>query len=137
AQISINQEHLKDPEALVATLAHELGHVMLLRPGLVSREEPDMEPMNDLLTVFLGFGVFTANTAFRFRQFTDFQAQGWSTQRLGYLPQEMLGYALARFTFERADPKPAWKSFLTTNVASYMQRSCQWLVSNRERRLFS
>ena len=57
---------MKDPVALVATLAHELGHVILLRPGLVDRDDPDMEQLNDLLMVFLGFGIFTANSAFRF-----------------------------------------------------------------------
>jgi hypothetical protein len=51
--------------ALVATLAHELGHVILLRPGLVKANEADMEPLNDLLTVFLGFGVFNANSVFQ------------------------------------------------------------------------
>jgi hypothetical protein len=136
AQISINAEHLKDPTSLVAVLAHELGHVMLLRPGLVERGCPDMEPMNDLLTVFLGFGIFTANAAFSFRQFTDFQSQGWSARRLGYLPEEMFGYALARFAHEREETKPAWASLLNRNVASYMKHSSQWLVSNHKPRLF-
>jgi hypothetical protein len=53
---------------LVATLAHELGHIILLRPGLIKRTKEDMEPLNDLLTIFLGFGIFTANAAFRFEQ---------------------------------------------------------------------
>jgi predicted Zn-dependent protease len=57
---------MKDPMTLVAVIAHELGHVILLRRELVDREEADMEPVNDLLTVFLGFGIFTANAAFRF-----------------------------------------------------------------------
>jgi len=46
---------------LVAVLAHELGHVILLRPGLVDREEANMEPLNDLLTVFPGL-VFSRRT---------------------------------------------------------------------------
>lgn len=135
-EISINEEQLKDPAALAGVLAHELGHVILLRPGIVDRDAPDMEPMNDLLTVFLGLGVFTANAAFRFHQYTNFQSQGWSTRRLGYLSEEMFGYALARFTFERGDTRPEWTSFLNTNIASYMKRSCKWLVSNREPKLF-
>lgn len=137
SHISVNEAELKDPMALVAVLAHELGHILLLRPGLVNRNEPDMEPLNDLLTVFLGFGVFTANAAFRFEQYTDNQSQGWSARRLGYLSEEVLGYALARFAFERRETKPKWASFLTTNVASYMKRSAAWLVANKQHRLFS
>ncbi len=135
-RISIDQRQLEDPVALVAVLAHELGHIILLRPGLVDREDPYMEPLNDLLTIFLGFGIFTANAAFRFEQHSDNTSQGWSTRRLGYLSEEELGYALARFAYERGEGNPAWISFLSTNVASYLKRSAAWLTSNQEQRLF-
>ena len=88
---------------LVAVLAHELGHVILLRPGLVDRKDPDMEPLNDLLTVFLGFGIFTANAAFRFEQHSDNRSQGWSARRTGYLSEQQFGYSLARFAYERGE----------------------------------
>lgn len=135
--ISINQERLKDPMSLVATLAHELGHIILLRPGLIDRAAPEMEPLNDLLTIFQGFGVFTANSAFRFEQHQDSVSQGWSAKRLGYLSEEQLGYALARFAFERGETKPAWRDFLVTNVKSYMKRSSTWLIENQASRLFA
>jgi hypothetical protein len=134
--ISINEKQLKDPMALVAVLAHELGHIILLRPGLVPRDDPDMEPMNDLLTVFLGFGIFTANSAFYFKQYTSGRTQGWSAGRLGYLSEEMFGYALARFAFERGEAKPTWRKFLSTNVSSYLKRSAAWLADRNEPRLF-
>lgn len=135
--ISVNEAELQDPMALVAVLAHELGHIILLRPGLVDHDEPDMEPLNDLLTVFLGFGIFTANAAFRFEQHTNNESQGWSIRRLGYLSEELFGYALARFAFERGEARPKWASFLATIVASYMKRSITWLEANDQRRLFS
>jgi hypothetical protein len=135
--ISINEDQLKDPMALVAVFAHELGHIILLRPGLVDRDDPDMEPLNDLLTVFLGFGIFTANAAFRFEQHSDSTSQGWSARRLGYLSEEQFGYALARFAFERGEAKPVWKSFLSTNVASYLKHSAAWLTNQHEPHLFS
>jgi hypothetical protein len=135
--ISVNEAELREPMALVAVLAHEIGHIILLRPGLIDRNEADMEPLNDLLTVFLGFGVFTANAAFRFEQYTNNESQGWSTRRLGYLSEELFGYALARFAFERGETKPKWASFLVTNIASYMKRSAVWLQANQQQRLFS
>jgi hypothetical protein len=125
--IAINSSQMDDPAALVATLAHELGHVILLRPGLVGRDEPDMEPLNDLLTVFLGFGVFSANTAFQFRQHISYDRQGWSARRLGYLSEEQFGYALARFAVERGEAQPVWAGYLGTNVGSYWNRSMGWL----------
>jgi hypothetical protein len=127
-QISVNEKKLKDPVSLVATLAHELGHIVLLRPGLVGREETDMEPLNDLATVFLGLGVFTGNAAFQFRQFTENDKQGWSTERQGYLPEELFGYALARFALERGENKPSWARYLSTNVGTFFRESVAWLT---------
>jgi hypothetical protein len=136
-RISVNENQLEDPTALVATLAHELGHILLLRPGLVDRDEADMEPLTDLLTVFLGLGVFTANSAFRFTQFSGIHTQGWSSRRQGYLPEEMFGYALARFAWERGEAKPKWADHLSTNVASYFKRSAAWIAANRVPRLIT
>jgi hypothetical protein len=135
--ISINESQLKDPMGLVATLAHEIGHIILLRPGLVDRADPHMEPLNDLLTVFLGFGVFTANAAFRFEQHSDSTSQGWSAQRAGYLSEEQFGYSLARFAFERFEEKPKWVSELATNVRGYFKQSAAWLKHNNEPRLLT
>jgi hypothetical protein len=129
-RIGVNADQLRDPMALVATLAHELGHIMLLRPGLVERDEPDMEPLNDLVVVFMGLGVFAANSAFRFEQHTSYDRQGWSTKRLGYLSEELFGYALARFALERGELKPAWASYVSSNVAPYLHRSLAWLKAN-------
>src|SRR5579883_2608236 len=61
--IALRETELKNPLSLVATLAHELGHVILLGGGLVDRNASDMEPLTDLVTVFLGLGIFTANSA--------------------------------------------------------------------------
>lgn len=135
-RISIDEAQLKDPVALVAVLAHELGHIILLRPGLIDRDDPYMEPLNDLLTVFLGFGIFTANAAFRFEQHSDNTSQGWSARRVGYLSEQELGYALGRFAFERGEGKPPWISFLSANVATYLKRSAAWLASGQGQHLF-
>lgn len=128
--VAIRSSLLRDPLALVATVAHELGHVILLGGRLMDRKAPDHEPMTDLLTVFLGLGIFTANSAGRFRQFQDETRQGWSMQRLGYLPEEVFGYALARFAGERGEDRPEWVNHLSTNVRAYFKRSRAWLVRN-------
>lgn len=128
--VAIRSTLLKDPLLLVATVARELGHVILLGGGLMDRKTSDHEPMTDLLTVFLGFGVFNANLASRFKQFQGERRQGWSMQRLGYLPEEVYGYALARFAIERGENKPKWTRHLSTNVRAYFKRSRDWLVRN-------
>jgi hypothetical protein len=128
--VAIRSSQLKDPVSLVATIAHELGHVTLLGQGLMSSKTSDHEPMTDLLTVFLGLGIFNANSANRFKRWQDDRSQGWSMQRLGYLTEEIFGYALAKFSVERGEGKVEWERHLCTNVRSYFNRSRRWLVKN-------
>lgn len=131
--VAIRSTQLKDPMTLVATVAHELGHVILLGGGLMNPKASDHEPMTDLLTVFLGLGIFTANSARRFKQFQNERHQGWSMNHLGYLPEEVYGYALARFACERGERKPEWISHLSTNVRAYFKQSRAWLMKNDPR----
>ena len=128
--VAIRSTMLKDPASLVATVAHELGHVILLGGELVTPNTPDHEPMTDLLTVFLGLGIFTANSAAQFKQFQNDRRIGWSAQRLGYLPQTVFGYALAKFATERGEQTTGWDRHLSPNVRSDFRRSKRWLSEN-------
>lgn len=125
--VAVSSSKLKNPLAVVATVAHELAHVILLGGNLVARDAADMEPLTDLATVFLGLGVFTANASVQFEQHQDVRTQGWSVQTLGYLSQEMFGYSLARFAMERGENRPKWMKHLSTNVAVYCRDSSRWL----------
>lgn len=130
AIVALKNTLLKDPLLLVATAAHELGHVILLGGGLLERSTSDHEPMTDLLTVYLGFGIFTANSARRFKQYQEERRIGWAMRTLGYLPEEVYGYALAKFAAERGDEKAEWAKHLSTNVRSYFNCSRAWLKKN-------
>jgi hypothetical protein len=125
--INIESSQLTDPMFLVATSAHELGHVRLLGEGRVSGDFEDHEPLTDLLTVFLGMGVFTGNSVFSFRQWTDAFSQGWQTDRRGYMTEEMFGYALALFAWVRGEHDPAWAKHLQGNVAAYFKSGHRYL----------
>jgi hypothetical protein len=133
--VAIRNTLLKDPLSLVATVAHELGHVILLGGHLLDPATTDQEPLTDLLTVFVGLGVFTANSAARFKQFQEDRHQGWTMQRLGYLPEEVYGYALARFASERGEHEPSWCKHLSTNVRTYFNRSFAWIKKNNRQLL--
>ena len=125
--VGIHSDKLKDPLALIATIAHELAHVILLGGSLIERDEPEMEPLTDLATVVLGFGVFNSSAAFLFKQWTEGQRQGWRTSRAGYLSEESWGYALAKFAQIRGEAKPEWRRVLAKNVQVYFDQSSRWL----------
>ena len=129
--IALKSSILKDPVVLVATIAHELGHLILLGDGHIDGGTPDHEPLTDLLTVFSGLGVFTANSSARFQHHDHGGGwHSWSMRRLGYLSQQIYGYAFARFAAERGETDPPWARYLSTNVRAYLRRSSAWLAKN-------
>jgi hypothetical protein len=130
--VAVKSSALKDPTKLVATLAHELGHAILIGGGLIDPKEEGMEPLTDLLTVFLGLGIFTSNAAGQFKQFDDGHRQGWSTSSTGYLTEEAYGYALAVYANRRNEKKPDWEKYLSTNVKHYFKRSQAFLICELE-----
>jgi hypothetical protein len=125
--ISLATSQLADPMFLVATLAHELGHVRLLGERRIEADFEDHEPLTDLLTVFFGLGVFAANTAFSFRQWANTSSQGWRTDRQGYLSEEMFGYALALFAQMRGESDPNWPRYLEGSVKTYFKNAQRYL----------
>ncbi len=126
--IRLETSQASNPEAMVATIAHELGHVILLGEGRLDPDYEDHEPMTDLVTVFYGLGVFNANSTFQFDQWTNAQSQGWRAERRGYLTEEMFGYALALFAFSRGESKPEWSSYLNINIRSYFKGGLKYLL---------
>jgi hypothetical protein len=121
--ISLEESLGRRPLALIATIAHELAHERLLGEERVDPDRPDQEPLTDLVTVYLGFGVFTANAALEFSG----DHTGWSASRLGYLTEPMYGYALARYAWLRAEPDPSWARYLDTNPRTYLRRGLRFL----------
>jgi len=128
--VAIEASNLHDPMALVATIAHELSHARLLGEGRLTGKEEDHEPVTDLTTVFFGLGIFNANCAFRFSQWSRAGRHGWNAATLGYLSEEMFGYALGLWTLVRDEENPAWVRHLRTNPRVYMKQTVRFLKAN-------
>lgn len=126
-KIAINLCKFKNPTGLVATIAHELGHVILLGGGKLSPDHKSHEYVTDLITVFFGLGIFTANSAFQFSQWQDHSHQGWSVSRMGYLPEEAFAYSLAAYAWMRGESNPKWSRHLAINVGHYFRQSLNYL----------
>lgn len=121
--ITYNPSLLGRPEAMIATFAHELAHYLahsvdVLPPG----GEDFEEHATDLLAVVLGFGVFLANSAFTFEQYTDNESMGWSAQQQGYLSETQLTYALAVFVeLKMIDPNTV-EPYLDRNLRKFYRK---------------
>lgn len=114
------------PGRLIATIAHELAHVRLLGENRITPDRADHEPLTDLLTIYLGLGIFTANARFDFRQDNESR----STSNLGYLTEPMFGYGLACHAWLREEPSPRWLSHVDTNPRTYAKRGLRYLSTN-------
>lgn len=123
-QISIDRALLKQPDALIATLAHELAHVKLL---VEKQLEVNDELLTDFTTVFFGCGIFCANAAFQYFQEVD----RWGYNNFGYLKVDEWGYALALFAFKRNESSPEWKRHLSKSVEKEFEKSLEYMRNNR------
>jgi len=126
--ICIEVNNLHDPLAIVATIAHELGHVHLLGHGRISEEEIDHEPLTDLLSVFLGMGALTANSVIRELNWNSGNWSGWSMSRMGYLRLEHFGYAFAKFARSRNETGKDWASHLRLDVRTSFKQAMRFLA---------
>lgn len=94
--ITYNPELEGNPMALVATFAHELAHYLMITAETPPPGGWELDELHtDLCAVYLGFGVFLANSAKTFRQFQSAGEMGWSTSTQGYLSEGALVTALA------------------------------------------
>ncbi|GAA2360692.1 hypothetical protein GCM10010170_055690 [Dactylosporangium salmoneum] len=131
AVLAIRTDLTARPMALVATVAHELGHVLLLGDGRISPAREDHEALTDLLTVFFGLGIFSANAAFDHRREVRGGYAYTSRTRLGYLTEPMYGYALARYAWLRDEPHPPWATHLDANPRAFLKRGLRYLSAVR------
>jgi hypothetical protein len=125
--IRVARSQLETPGPLVATLAHELAHELLLGGGLLDETVDDHEWVTDLLPVYLGLGVFTANATIVEQYVSYGQVSWWAMGKQGYLPSWMLGYALALFALMRGEANPPWARHLRHDAASSLHEGLRYL----------
>jgi hypothetical protein len=125
ARITYDPRHIKTPVTLVATFAHELAHYLTGSfPELLA--PPDMmEHATDVATIFMGFGVFGANSAFNFSQHTEFDSQGWRSERLGYLTESEWAFGLAMFCTLTDRPIDTLKDHLKPSIWGETKRAAR------------
>ena len=76
-----------------------------------------------------GFGVFLGNTKFKFQQFQSGDGWGgWSASTKGYLPQQVIAYALASIEFRRGNESPMWINFLKKDFKSDFRKCMLFLL---------
>ena len=131
AVITYNPKIISDPAQMIATFAHELSHYLTA----TAQEPPpggwdNWEFATDIGAIFLGFGIFMANSAFNFSQYSGPDAIGWQTSGGGYLTEAEYSYALAMFLrLKEIPPKKAFPH-CDTNIKKHLKRALKELDSS-------
>lgn len=119
-EIQLTPALAADPVALTAIYAHEVGHELLLGGGRITRAaRPDHESLTDLITVFYGLGIFTANAAYERRPRPN--GRGKQPLARGYLREAALSEALAYYAMLRGERTPTWDHHLDPPVRRGMR----------------
>jgi tetratricopeptide (TPR) repeat protein len=119
--IQLAKSNLDKPQLLVSVLAHELAHVKLLGGNYINRNDPDMEPLTDLATIYFGFGVFIANSVIT--------KDTYWIGRSGYLPNQIISYANALICYITKHDVKNYCAVLNGNTIDLFKKDYEFLIN--------
>ncbi len=124
AQVTYNLEQLNNAESFVATMAHELSHYLISTSKTCPPGGWDLHELTtDLTAVWMGFGIFQANSAKSF----EGHAEGWQAQTRGYLGETMLVTALALCAEMAGEDSAQAAPYLKPHLAGLLKKIAAYL----------
>ncbi|MCC7382451.1 MAG: hypothetical protein IT384_11505 [Deltaproteobacteria bacterium] len=128
AHFGVELGQLTDPLTLAGTLCHEVAHAYRAAHGITYYERELDEPLTDLTTIYLGFGLLTTQSSYHYTS----SAEGYSHHRRGYMTALPMSFALAAQSVARKMDKKARKRLaehLGPNQAAYFLAGAKALES--------
>ena len=122
--ILYDPRQVRNPEAIIASFAHTLAHylgsmVKNMPPG----GENNWPQVTEILSVFMGFGLMFANSAFVYRNVTCGSCQPTTVNRTAYLSQYDITYALAIFCVLKDIPARDAAKNVKKTLRSYFKKA--------------
>lgn len=130
--VQAGAEDVADQERLIATLARAVAAQTLVDSGHVNEADKDFDSLTDLTAVFMGLGIFQANTAVKQ---TAASSGGWeyfSIRRAGCLQARVPGYAMALMAWIRDEPNPAWSAMLGTDASVAFRKGYKYVTKTND-----
>ncbi len=127
-RVGVEATAMMDPVTLVASAARVVTHAYRVVHGLMPLTGDALDPKIDLTTVYLGFGLLTADAALRFTTRTNTGAVNSrrTPLRLGGLPPQALCYLLAAQVHVRGEGRAERQRIargLQTNQAAFFRHA--------------
>lgn len=123
--IEVSDKAIPFPEAMAATLCHELTHKWLDKHGIRITPEIDNEILTDMTTVYLGLGKFMLNGCDRERADVEVTPTGTTTTthtyKCGYLDRDQFALVYSLVCLVRGIPRKQWKYRLNSDAVGSLQ----------------
>jgi hypothetical protein len=126
--IYIEKSQLKNTVSLIATIAHELSHFILLGENRI--EEND-EYLTDLTAIVYGFGIFLGNSRFQHTKFQNISNSGWQMSSQGYLPEQVIAYAMVWLSNYRGE-STEYNKYLNKEMSKFFSQNVEYLQTNNK-----
>jgi hypothetical protein len=127
-EIWVEMEQLYNAESLIGTLARQLAIYKLSAEYQIKE---DIEALADLTAIVFGLGIFIGNSYFKFKQWTGNTHSGWRMQKSGYLPEQMVAYAMAWLSHYKNE-EIVWKRYLNKTIKKYFEQSYEYIEQNKD-----
>jgi hypothetical protein len=127
-EIWLELEQLKDPIALTATIATQVAAYKLTAEYALGE---DVKLLADFTAIALGFGIFKANSYFKFSQWQGNTHHGWQMRKEGGLPEPVIAYTMAWLAHYRNEDI-SWKHYLNPTVKKYFEKSYAYIAQNKD-----
>lgn len=124
--IYIEKEQLKNSLSLIATIAIELSRFILLGENRI--EEND-EYLTELTAIAYGFGIFLGNSRFQHSKFQNISHSGWQMSCQGYLPEQIIAYAMVWISNQRNE-STEYEKYLNKEMAKFFAQNIEYLGTN-------
>lgn len=129
--ITFDPQHLANPPVMIATFAQGLaGHLGQACAVPPPGGEDNRAHANDLLAVFMGFGLFLSNHAFTITR-GGCSGCGVSAACLGAMTEEEFTYALAIFTVLKALSEKQVEAQLKSQLRGFYRKAVNEMTSLR------
>lgn len=128
-EIWIEEGQLGDLQSFVSALVHELANFKLAND--YGTENKD-NLLISLMAVTYGFGIFMGNSYFKFSQWQGSSNQGWNMRKAGYLPEQVIAYAMAWLAHYRNEDI-AWTSSFNKTMKKYFDQCYKYIAENKEK----
>ena len=118
---------LENDQDAIATLLHQLSRNWFLQQSGNSWSPDELDWYSDLLPVYLGWGIFGANTTVFSRSDRIGEFENWQVDRHRILTSRMFGYGIALFAWGHNERAPDWHRLLRPDAKIPFQRMLKYL----------